>query len=108
MIEDLDVRLSALFKEVESPPDPDFAARVIALAAYEAKVRRARRAAVTLVGREAVALLAVLVCFYLLPLQSPGESVGSGDALLLGSPATIGVALLALWALVSTQNRAAA
>jgi hypothetical protein len=108
MIEDVDVRLSALFEELDSSPDPGFAARVIALAAYESRVRRARRAAVILIGREALALLAVLVCFCLLTLQAPGQPVGSGDALPLGSPAMIGVALLALWALVASQNRAAA
>lgn len=108
MIEDVDVRLSALFVEFDSPPDPDFAARVVALAAYDLKVSRARRAAVTQVGREALALVAVLVCFCLLTLQAPGQPVGPGDALPLGSPAMIGVALLALWALVASQNRAAA
>jgi len=108
MIEDVDVRLSALFEEFDSPRDPGFAARVIALAAYDAKVRRARRAAVTLVVREALALVAVLVCFCLLTLQPPGQPVGPGDILPLSSPAMIGVALLALWALVASQNRAAA
>lgn len=107
MIEDVDVRLSALFEEFDSPPDPIFAARVIALAAYDSKVRRARRAAMTLVVREALALVAVLVCFCLLTLRA-GEPVGPGDALPLSSPAMIGVALLALWALVASQNRAAA
>lgn len=108
MIEDVDRRLSALFEEFDSPPDPVFAARVVALAAYDSKVRRARRAAVALVLREALALVALLVCFGLLALQPPGQPVGPGDALPLGSPAMIGVALLALWALVGTQNRAAA
>jgi hypothetical protein len=108
MIEDVDVRLSALFEEFDSPADPAFAARVIALAAYDSEVRRARRAAIIQVGREALALVAVLVCFCLLTLQAPGQSVGSGDALPLGSPAMIGVALLALWGLVASQNRATA
>ena len=108
MIEDVDLRLSALFEEFDSPPDPDFAARVIALAAYDSKVRQARRAAMILVGREALALVAVLVCFCLLTLQAPGQPVGSGDALPLGSPAMFGVALLALWALVAGQSRATA
>ena len=108
MIDDVDVRLSALFEELPSPPDPDFAARVIALAAYDSKVRRARRAAVTSVGHEALALVAVLVCFWLLAVKAPGQPAGAGDALPWGSPAMIGVALLALWALVASQSRAAA
>ena len=108
MIEDVDVRLSALFEEPNSQPDPDFAARVVALAAYDTKVRDARRAAIALVGREALALLAAIICFCLLTLQAPGQPVGSGDALPLGSPAMLGVTLLALWALVVSQSRASA
>jgi hypothetical protein len=108
MMEDVDVRLAALFVEFDPSPDPHFAARVVALAAYDTKVRNARRAAIALVGREALALLAAIVCFCLLTVQAPGQPVGSGEALPLGSPAMFGVTLLALWALVASQNRAAA
>lgn len=108
MTDDLDIRLASMFAAPDPAPDPRFAERVIALAAYDLKVRRARRAAATQVGREALALVAVLICFCLLTLQAPGQPAGSGDAVPLGSPAMIGLALLALWGLVASQNRAAA
>jgi hypothetical protein len=108
MIDDVDVRLAGLFVEADPPPDPRFAERVIALAAYDLEVRRARRAAVSQIGREALALAAVLICFCLLTLQGPEPQAGSGEVVSFGSPAMIGVALLALWGLVASQDRAVA
>jgi hypothetical protein len=105
---DDDVRLSALFQKFYSPLDPGFATRVIALAAYEAKVRRARRGAAILILREALALVAVLIGFCVLTLQSPGEPLGLGDVLPLSSPMMFGVALLASWALVNSHSRSVA
>jgi len=108
MIDDIDLRISALFAAPDPAPDPGFAERVIALAAYDLKVRRARRAAVAQVGREALGLVAVLICFGLLTLKAAGQPAGPGDVVPLGSPAMLGLALLALWGLVAGQNRAVA
>ena len=108
MTEDIDARLITLFAEFDFPGDPKFVGRVITLAAYDLKVRHARHAAFGRIAREGLALSAVLVCFFLLTLQAPGQPAGAGDALPWNSPATFGVTLLALWALIASQNRVAA
>ena len=99
MIDDVDRRLAALLAAPPLSPDPDFTARVIALAAYDLAVARKRKRAILQVAKEALGLAAVLASFALLARLVP-DSAGLGDAVPLGSPAMIGVALLGLWALV--------
>ena len=108
--DDIDRRLAALFAEAEPPADPLFADRLVALAAFQLAVRRHRQRAVWQVGREALALAAVLGSFVLLALRDPAGAMPAdfGDALPLGSPAMLGVIVLALWGLTGLRERAAA
>jgi hypothetical protein len=102
MTDDIDRRLAALLAEPPLSPDPDFAARVVALAAYDLSIARKRKRAIAQVAIEALGLAAVLASFVLLARMVP-ESAGLGDAVPFGSPAMIGVALLGLWALVGSR-----
>jgi hypothetical protein len=94
-----DARLAALLADAKMPePDPDFADRIIALAAHELRLRRARGRAVGQVGRETIGLLSVIALFVLL--ARIGPPAGMGDALPASSPAAFGVILLLLLGLV--------
>jgi hypothetical protein len=107
MTDDLDRRLAALFDAPLPPSDPGFTARVIALATHDLSVRRARRRALFQLGKEALALAAVLASFALLARHAP-DAAGMGDHVALGSPALLGVALIALWGIVATRTPSAA
>jgi len=98
--DEIDARLAALMAEPAPAPDPAFADHVVALARFDLARRRARRRALARVGREALALVAVLATFALLARLPSGPVAGAGDALPLASPAMLGVILLGLWALV--------
>ena len=98
--DEIDARLAALMAEPAAAPDPAFADHVVALARFDLVRRRARRRAFARVGREALALVAVLATFVLLARLPSGPAAGLGDALPLASPAMLGVILLGLWALV--------
>ena len=105
---DIDRRLKALFAEPPTQADRVFAERVIALAAYESKLEQARRRGRVRLAAEAAALTAVLATFALIAsLPSPSKA-GFGDNVALTSPAMLGLALLALWALVATRGPATA
>ena len=107
--QDLDRRLAALLAEPVPAPDAAFAERVVALAAHDLAVRRFRRRALGQVAREALALAAVLASFVLLARAAPGmPAIGPGDAVPLGSPAMIGMGLLALWGLAAARPAASA
>ena len=61
------------------------------------------------IGREALALAAVLATFVLLSVKMAGPApAGLGDALPLGSSAMIGLVVLALWGLTGLRVRAIA
>ena len=102
MTEDVDRALAALFAEPAPPPDAAFAERIVALARYDQALAEKRRAAFAQVIREAAALGAVLVSFVLLARMVP-DGADMGDAVPLGSPAMIALALLGLWALVGSR-----
>lgn len=105
---DLDRRLKALFAEPPPSPDPDFAVRVVALAAYDLSLRRARRRGLVRIAGETAALVAVLGAFALIARLPTGKLAGFGDTIALASPAMLAVALLAMWALVATRDPATA
>jgi hypothetical protein len=96
--DEIDARLAALMAGPAAAPDPAFADHVVALARFDLARRRARRRAFARVGREALALVAVLATFALLARLPSGPAAGLGDALPLASPAMLGVILLGLWA----------
>ena len=102
MTEDLDRRLAALFDAPLPPPDLDFTARVMALAAYDLSVRRARRRALLQLAKEALSLAAVLASFVLLARHAP-DAAGLSEHVALDSPAMLGVALLALWGITAAR-----
>ena len=106
--EEIHVRLAALLTEPAPAPDPAFADRIVALARFDLACHRARRRGFARIGREAVALTAVLATFALLAWMPSGAAAGIGDALPLASPAMLGVTLLALWALVANRQPASA
>jgi hypothetical protein len=103
---DVDARLKALFAERPLAPDPAFSDRVIVLAAYEQAERGARRRAAHRLASETVALMAVLATFALLARAGP-EAADLGGTIPLASPAMLGLAMLALWALVGFRPAAA-
>lgn len=81
MTDDLDRRLAALFAEADPMPDPASADRIVALAAHDQAVRRARRRALLRIGKEALGLGAVLSSFVLLSRYAPeGTAAGLGDS----------------------------
>jgi hypothetical protein len=101
---DFDARLAALLAEPAPAPDRAFAERVIARAACDLALRRARRRGLARVARETAALGAVLAAFALLA-RIPGPTLaGIGDSLPLASPAMLGITLLAMWALVGARE----
>lgn len=95
----LDARLTALLAEPPPPADSVFADRIVALAAHDLAMARARRRAIERVGIETLALIAIIAAFAVLARLSPGAA-GLGDAVGLESPAALGLVLLALWGLV--------
>ena len=103
---DIDARLTLLFAEHPPAPDPAFSDRVIMLAAYEQAERRARRRALRRLASETMALVAVLAAFALLARAGP-VAADVGDTVPLASPAMLGLAMLALWAIVGTRPAAA-
>ena len=106
--EDLDTRLTALFREAPPQPDARFADRVVTLAAYDLSLRRSRRRVLVRIAQEAAALGAALSAFALLA-RLPAEALaGFGDAMPIASPAMLGVTLLALWGIVSARDWTAA
>ena len=107
MTDDLDRRLAALFEAPLPKADADFTVRVMALATYDLSVRRARRRGLVQLTKEAFALAAVLASFVLLARHAP-DMAGSSDHLALGSPAMLGLALLALWGITAARSSAAA
>ena len=96
MTDDVDRRIAALLAEPPFPADPAFVDRVVALAAYDLAIARSQQRQLVEIGREALALAVVLVSFAMLARLVP-DGVGLGDVVPLGSPAMIGLALLALW-----------
>jgi hypothetical protein len=103
MTDDIDRRLAGLLAAHSPEPDPAFADRVVALASFELTLRASRRRTIAQLVKEAAALGAVLLSFALLARTAP-ESAGFGDAVPLGSPAMLGVAVLALWALTGARS----
>ena len=103
--QDVDARLKALFAERPPAPDPAFSDRVIGLAAWEQIERRARRRALRRTASETLALIAVLASFALLARSGPVAD-DLGDAIPLASPAMLGLAMLALWAVVAFRPAA--
>lgn len=98
-----DARLAALLNDVgKAESDPEFSERVLALAAYDLRLRRARREAISQVGWEAVGLLSVIVLFVLL--ARIGPPAGMSDALSANSPAMLGVILLLLFGLIGGRG----
>ena len=97
---ELDARLTALLRD-DSPvhSSDDFAGRVVALAAHDLSRRQWRRRTALRIGRETLALVAVLFVFATLARMAP-ESAGFGDILPLASPAMAGLVLLAMWSVV--------
>lgn len=102
---EVDARLRALFNEQPAVADPAFSDRIIALAAYDRTVRRARQRVVHRTISETLALMTVLVTFILLARAAPA-STAFGDTIPLASPAMLGLAMLVLWALVSIRPAA--
>jgi hypothetical protein len=95
-----DERLSALLAHAADPePDPAFAERVVALASYDVKLRRARRRTLVQVGKEALALGTILAAFAFL--SEMGPAAGFGESVPAGSPAMAGLVMLILWAIVA-------
>jgi len=98
---ELDAHLAALLRDDSQPaPSADFADRIVALAAHELAQRQWRRRTAVRIGRETLALVAVVFVFAVLARMAP-DSVGSGDTLPLASPAMAGLVMLAMWSLVS-------
>ena len=95
----MDARLAALLTDRPAVPDRAFADRVVALAAHDLAVRRWQRTAIARVGRETLALVAVLVAFVLLARATPA----SGGMVPLASPAMLGLAMLLLWGVVAVR-----
>lgn len=102
----LDARLAALFAEPMPAPDPGFTGRIVALAAHDLAVRRARRRAFQRIGIEALGLAAVIAAFALLARSAP-DAAGFGDVMTLANPALLGLAMLTLWGLVGLRPAAA-
>ena len=103
---DIDVRLMALLAQPAPASDPRFADRVVALARHDLAARRARRRAIGQVAIEALALGAVAAAFAFLAGTAP-QAAGLGDSLGLANPATLGLAMLAMWAIVGIRPAAA-
>lgn len=100
----LDDRLTALLADrAPAPADEAFAERVVALAAYDQRIRQAQRRGIARVGREALALVAILGCFVGLARAAP-EAAGLGETIPLASPAMLGLLMLALWLLISLRS----
>jgi hypothetical protein len=102
---DLDARLAALLAEPMPAPDPGFTSRIVALAAHDLAVRRARRRAFQRIAGEAFALAAVITAFALLARSAP-DAAGFGEAVALANPALLGLAMLSLWGLVGLRPAA--
>ena len=102
---DVDARLKALFAERPPAPDPAFSDRVIVLAGFEQIERRARRRAVRRVASETLALIVVVATFALLARAGP-EAADLGETLPIASPAMLGLAMLALWAVAAFRPAA--
>lgn len=97
---DIEERLGALLAyPVEPESDPAFADRVVMLASYELKLRRARRRALVQIGKEALALGAILIVFAFL--SDRGAAAGFGESIPAGSPAMAGLVMLLLWGIVA-------
>lgn len=107
MTDDLDRRLGALFAEPAPAPDRAFAERIVALAAHDRAVRIARRRAVRRIGKEALALSAVLASFTVLARNAPGPA-GMGDMIPLASQAMIGIVTLLLGGIAAARPGARA
>lgn len=104
--DDIDLRLKALLAEAPSAPDTAFANKIIALAAYDAALHRARRRTTFRIVGECAALAVILVAFAALA-RSPGPALaGLGDTIPMASPAILGIAMLALWCVASLRSEA--
>jgi hypothetical protein len=103
-----DARLAQLLAD-RNPPASDnmFAERVVALASYELRLRQSRRRGFAQVGREALALVAVLASFVALARLAP-DAAGMGDSVPFGSPAMLGLLMLLGWGVVATRDAASA
>jgi hypothetical protein len=99
---DLDARLAILLADEPPIPDDGFAARIVALAAFDQAERKARTRAFRRIGTEAIALVAVLATFVVLARAAP-SAIELGDSIPLASPAMFGITMLALWALVGLR-----
>jgi hypothetical protein len=95
-----DERLSSLLADASSPePDAQFTDRVVALASYDQKLRRARRRTFIQVGKEALALAAILAAFAIL--SERGPAAGFGESIPAESPAMAGLVMLVLWGIAA-------
>ncbi len=105
----IDARLAALLAD-RGPPRQDerFINCVLALASFDLRQRRARRRALARIGREALALVAVLASFATLSRLSPQAAVGLGDSISLSSPAMLGLAMLLGWGVVAARETGSA
>lgn len=98
---ELDRRLAALLREPEPAADPTFTDRVLAAARLDREIREVRRRAWRRALIDCGVAIAVAASFYLLTqAQAP-----SPDGMIpLQAPAMAGLAMLALWAVVSLPN----
>ena len=99
MSDELDRRLRTLLAPPERAPDEAFAARMTRLVMAEARLRAARRAAMTRLATVMAATASLILLFVLLARAAPGDS---GSVVGPSSPAAAGLLLLALWAGVAT------
>ena len=103
---ELDARVAALFAAPAPEPDPGFAGRIVALARLDLAVRRSRREAIERIAVETAALAAVIAPLALLARFAP-DPAGFGDVVTITNPAMLGLAMLALWGLVTLRVPAA-
>jgi hypothetical protein len=95
---ELDLCLCELLREPEPAADEAFVQRVVAAARLDEQLRRSRRRALRRALIECGAAIAVAATFYLLSQEQPPLPDGM---LSLQGPATAGLMMLALWAIVS-------
>jgi hypothetical protein len=95
---ELDRRLGHLLRQPEQTADQVFIDQVVALARLDRDIRRARRRSFRKALIECSGGVAVALTFFLL---SQAQVAPPDGMLTLQGPATAGLAMLALWALVS-------
>lgn len=100
---ELDRRLGQILRQPEPPADQAFIDQVVALARLDRDIRRARRLSFRKALVDCTAGGAVALTFFLL---SQAQMAPPDGMLTLQGSATAGLAMLALWALVSLPSSA--